>query len=158
MQNLLRCSSFQTLRSGGGESVLTWKSPLSIGFDVVLGVLPAIYFAVVSLIFLFDSELHHTFNDLLGRLTFFGIGLSGLVTTLSLIYVTFAREHTANKFFFKIILGFGIFLAIFVPLLLWILNLIKQISLNYSLIGFITALEIPIVIVAIKHIYLLSRA
>lgn len=138
--------------------MLTWKSPLSIGFDIVFGVLPAIYFAVVSLFFLFSSELNQVFNNFFGHLTFLGIGLFGLITALSLIYVIFARENTANKFFFKIILSFGILLAIFVPILLWILNLTNQTNLSYPLIGFITAVEIPIVIVAIKHIYLLSRA
>jgi hypothetical protein len=149
---------FQMIFWSGGESMLTWKSPISIGFDIVFGILPAAYLALVSSMLLFNSELRHVFSDLSGTLTISGIGLIGLTTTLSLIYVTFARENTVNRVIFKTILGLGVFLAVFVPAFLWILNLTNQTTFAYSLVGFIIAVEIPIVIVAIKYIYLLSRA
>jgi hypothetical protein len=142
----------------GGESMLTWKSPISIGFDIVFGVLPAIYLALVSSTLLFSLDSRQIFSDLIGTLTIFSIGLIGLVTTLSLIYVIFTRENTLNRTIFKATLGLGVFLAVFVPAFLWILNLINRSTSAYSVIEFIIAVEIPIVIVAIKHIYLLSRA
>lgn len=138
--------------------MLTWKSPLSIAFDVVFGVLPAIYFAVVSIFFLFDSGLLRIWGNSLSKIILLSIGLIGLITTLSLIYVIIARENTVQKPVLQIILITGVILAVFVPILLLTLSSTNQIDLPYSLIGLIAAVETPVVIVAIKHIYLLSRA
>jgi hypothetical protein len=58
--------------------MMTWKSPLSIGFDVVFGLLPGIYLAFVSLVVLFDPELGRAITSP-ERLLFSSIGVVGLI-------------------------------------------------------------------------------
>jgi hypothetical protein len=137
--------------------MMTWKSPLSIGFDVVFGLLPGIYLAFVSLVVLFDPELGRAITSP-ERLLFSSIGVVGLIALTALMYVSLARGNTRHKPVFKIILGAGIALALFVPTLLFGMNIINDLDSPTGLIGFIAAVETPVVIVAIKHIIMLTRA
>jgi hypothetical protein len=137
--------------------MMTWKSPISIGFDILFGVLPALYLVFVCLLLLLDPELRRAIGPA-PSMIISSYSVLGLVTSIGLIYVSFARGGTQHKPILKVVLTAGVMLAFLIPFSLWISNFINRIDNAYQLIGFIAAVETPVVIVAIKHIFMLTRA
>jgi hypothetical protein len=137
--------------------MMTWKSPISLGFDLLFGVLPALYLVFVCLLLLLDPD----FRRAIGPAPSFIVSIFsvlGLIASIGLIYVSLARGKTQHKPILRVVLAAGVALAFLVPSSLWISNLINRIDSAYQLIGFIAAVETPVVIVAIKHIVMLTRA
>jgi hypothetical protein len=137
--------------------MMTWHSPISIGFDILFGVLPALYLVFVCVLLLLDPELPRAIGPAPSMLVS-GYSVLGLIASMGLIYVSVARGKTQHKPILKVVLVAGVALAFLVPLSLWISNFINRIDSVYQLIGFVSAVETPVVIVAIKHIFMLTRA
>jgi hypothetical protein len=146
-----------TASSIARQVLMTWNSWLSFGFDLIFGVLPALYLAFVCLLLLLDPELRRAIGTAPSMIVS-GYSVLGLIASIGLIYVSLARGKTQHKPILKVVLAAGMALAFLVPLSLWISNLINGIDSVYQLIGFIAAVETPVVIVAIKHIFMLARA
>jgi hypothetical protein len=141
---------------------MTWNSPLSVGFDILFGVfftgIPftalcaiGVFYAFAEVLALFTSGP----KDPLGVLLDLSVSLAGLLGTLSVIYVTFARGNTPAKPVFIAALVLGI-LASFAAPIFFAANAEKFGTDLFS--KLVIALELPIVIVAIKHIFMLTRA
>jgi hypothetical protein len=141
--------------------MMTWNSPLSVGFDILFGVfftgIPlaalsafGLYYALASVPALFTNGP----KDPLGILAFSSIGLVGLIGSVSVIYVTFARGNTPAKPVFIAGLGIGILASLIAPVF-FALNAEKFGTNLFS--KLVIAAEIPIVIVAIKHVFMLTR-
>jgi hypothetical protein len=142
--------------------MIAWNSPLSVGFDILFGVfftgIPfaalsafGLYYALAAVPALFTDGP----KDPQGILIYSTAGLVGLIGSLSVIYVTFARGSTPAKPIFIAGLGLGILASLIAPIF-FALNAEKFGTNLFSKL-FIAA-EIPIVIVAIKHIFMLTRA
>jgi hypothetical protein len=134
--------------------MMNWNSTPSRVFDVLFGVLPALFFGFwaaigcYSTLTFFGSKFN---SDGLGIILLFFISLCGLLACLSLIYVSVARENTRSKMLIIGLLALGIaastILFIFPSPLAYIDNL--RIVFPFF--------AISLVLVAAKHIYLLSR-
>jgi hypothetical protein len=146
-----------TASSIARQVLMTWNSWLSFGFDLIFGVLPALYLAFVCLLLLLDPELRRAIGPAPSMIVS-GYSVLGLIASIGFIYVSLARGKTQHKPILKVVLAAGVALAFLVPSSLWISNFINRIDNVYQLIGFIFAVETPVVIVAIKHIIMLTRA
>jgi hypothetical protein len=140
---------------------MTWNSPLSVGFDILFGVFfTGVPFAALSAIGVVYAlaEVLALFTggpkDLLGILIDLSVSLAALLGTISVIFVTFARDNTPAKPVFITGLALGI-LASFAAPIFFAANAEKFGTVFFS--KLVIALELPIVIVAIKHIFMLTR-
>jgi hypothetical protein len=132
------------------QVLMTWNSWLSFGFDLIFGVLPALYLmilcgALLSLI---------PYLDPITRWVTSSAAVLGLITSFAVIYVSLARGNTRHKPVLKNLLMAGVTLALVVPVSLIGLDATGR----NDWIGLIVAVETPVVIVAIKHIFMLTRA
>jgi hypothetical protein len=162
------------------KQMLTWNSPLSIGFDVVLGVLPALMLSVFGALGVFGAIL-----DFFGpsdaavrsHLTAQGydsgeikmsiaeiyrtspeeglIGFLGLITCLAMIVVTLKRSRVQPKWLYTVGLFLGVCIVAYTIFETFILNVTASKPANV-LSNFYLVL-VPIMIVAIKHIVMLTR-
>jgi hypothetical protein len=141
---------------------MTWNSPLSVGFDILFGVfftgVPftalcaiGVYSALAAIPALFTNGP----KDLRAILLLLSISLAGLLGSVSVIYVTFARDNTPAKPVFVTALILGI-LASFAAPIFFAVNAEKFGTDLFS--KLVIAMELPLVIVAIKHIFMLTRA
>ena len=131
------------------KSVWSWNSPLSIGFDVIFGVIPAVGFGFISFILFIYSVKTPSPQNLQSFLLPLILGLGGSVASAELIFITFNRRAKIDKRITIFFLLFGIFFALY----------IFYISLRYlNSIFVVSSALISISIVAIKHILMLSRA
>ncbi len=134
---------------------MSWNSPSSVAIDFVFGVLPALFCGfwaaigcwITGLLFMRQNKA-----DDVDFFIIFCISLSGLLACLSLIYVTFARENTRSKVLHTIFLVLGIVTSILLLIFPSPVNLVQ--SLN----SFFPYLAISLVLIAAKHIFMLSRA
>lgn len=133
---------------------MNWNSMSSRIFDVLFGVLPALFFGFWAAFGCYATATFFTQqlnSDRLGIVLLFLISLIGLFACLSLIYVSFARESTRSKNLHIGFLALGIaasFVLFLFPSPLGFINNLKTIFPFVS---------ISLVLVAAKQIYLLSR-
>jgi hypothetical protein len=140
---------------------MTWNSPLSVGFDILFGVfftgVPFTALCAIGVLYALAEVLALFANgpkDLLGVLLDLSVTLAGLLGTLSVIFVTFARDNTPAKPVFVTALILGI-LASFAAPIFFAVNAEKFGTDLFS--KLVIAMELPLVIVAIKHIFMLTR-
>jgi uncharacterized membrane protein len=125
--------------------MIAWNSPLSIGFDIVFGVLPALFLGVLSLLFCFSVLKNMAYSESQAfALTW---SVCGIVATYSMVHVSITRTKTKNKILFIACLALGIATAAFTTH-----EEAKFFSTN------LFQLPVFISIVAIKHIIMLTRA
>ena len=146
------------MKKSRAKSLWSWNSSLSIGFDVIFGVIPAVlvgfygitlgFIAPIGLIF-----VNSRFQDVPGYLGVACLGLGGFLACTSLIWVTFRRTKIKLKTapFYGLWLGFVV--AFFI--LIWSFS---QPRYYFRDTFMFFALLSPVVVVAIKHIIMLSRA
>ena len=140
------------------KSLWTWNSPLSIGFDILFGVLPAVLLGFYGITYGFINPIgllfmNSRFQDAPLYLGVACLGLGGFLACLSLIWVTFQRTKIKriSALFYGLWLGFVV--AFFI--LIWSFS---QPRYYFRDIFMFFALLSPVVVVAIKHIIMLSRA
>ena len=128
---------------------MTWNSPLSVGFDILFGVLPALYLGALSVVFCYLTirNMAHPENQ--------GLVLAwtacGLIASYSMVHVSITRAKTKHKHFLIACLALGIITAAFT-------KYITQTQLTIPNIDPLQYVLIAISIVAIKHIAMLTRA
>jgi uncharacterized membrane protein SirB2 len=129
--------------------MIAWNSPVSVGFDILFGVLPALYLGVASIVFCYFTiqNIAHPENQWL--LLVFTV--CGIIAAYSMIHVSVARARTKNKNFFITCLALGIVTAGFT-------EYIAKTQLTVNSIYPLQYVLIAISIVAIKHIVMLTRA
>jgi hypothetical protein len=144
------------------KQMLTWDSPLSFWMDITLGVLPVAFFSVYSLlavilsiiqIFNFGSETELT--NRLWVVLIIVTGSLGLVSSLSLVYSSFARGHTKQKR--MVIIGLIALICFSSVVMLGSLSNIIETRPPGST-PFLIISVATIVLIAIKHIIMLTRA
>ncbi len=133
---------------------MTWKSTLSKSFDFVCGLLPAVFFGCWALIGTVVSLIYLTSSDsIVTSLLLLGVSSVGWIACISLGIVLTTREKTVNKVLHIIFLVTGI--IILVPVIFIVLTQQNFDNTLYLLLPFSA---ISLVFVAIKSIFLLSRA
>ena len=132
--------------------MMTWNSPLSIGLDVVFGVIPAIIFGFYSFIFsaMAFLALTSTSQIYLTNFTTLALGFLSLSSYLSIFYVTATRNKVRNKIICLFLLVFCIFYSAWTG--------IRFVSLQESWRTLALLGSISVILVAIKHIIMLTRA
>jgi hypothetical protein len=127
--------------------MIAWNSPLNTGFDIVFGVLPALY-GILSIVgfMISPNNLENLKNPFL-TLSLMG---GGAVSAFGVIRVTFARESASPKQFYVVILVIGLFIALTSSVLL-------SESFTVLMPEAFRFCFISISIVAIKHIIMLTR-
>jgi hypothetical protein len=163
------------------KQMLTWNSPLSIGFDVVLGVLPAVMLSLFGALACFGAILDFfapSDDAVRSRLTAQGydsgeikmniaeiyrtspeeglIGFLGLIACLAMIVVTFRRSRVQPKWLYAFGLFLGICIVAYSLFETFILKAPSSIPAN--LLSNFYLVLVPIPSVAIKHIFMLTRA
>jgi hypothetical protein len=142
------------------KQMLNWDSPLSIGFDFLFGLIPAMYWGLMSFFGIILSLV--SIPDLLfGRLSSsWGVkeyfeSFFGFYACISMFYITIQRSRAVKKRIFILGLSTGIivcFVSFFAPPTTIQYDLTNSAALFLLLITFLPA------IVAIKHIIMLTRA
>jgi predicted membrane channel-forming protein YqfA (hemolysin III family) len=123
------------------KQMLTWDSRLSLWTDIILGVLPALIFGYLSIIGLSVTvpEIQDWLSGENRRVMlgpeFFFMSLFGLLACYSIVHVTSTRDRTRPKWLFVLLLSIGILIGS------------RALPVSLSLIA-----------IAIKHMYLLTRA
>ena len=137
------------MKESRAKSLWSWNSPLSIGFDVIFGVIPAIVFGYLSLFpltyYLLNFQGFSLTLSGLGELLFgFFWNFANFFACFFLIYITFNRTTKVAK-------------PIVIPLLL--IGFCTSIYFTFNLgFSFVSIAAISIAMVAVKHITMLSRA
>ena len=137
------------MKESRAKSLWSWNSSLSIGFDVIFGVIPVVVFGFISFILFIDSVKTPSLQNLQSFLLPLILGLGGSIASADLIFITFNRKAKIDK---RITIFFLLFGILFVLYILYI-------SLRYlNALPILFIALISILIVAIKHILMLSRA
>ena len=148
-------------KRGWLERMLTWDSGSSFWIDMIFGVLPAIFSIIYSLVFVFLSAAlgfkNNTGTELPNYLWYafsFVMGSLGLISSLSLLYSSFARSRTKQK---KWVIS-GLIALIGLSSIVIVGSLFSAIEIRPTgsaplLIISVTAMALT----AIKHIVLLTR-
>ena len=134
------------------QRLTRWKSMQSRVFDIVFGVLPALFFGFWAGFGAVATTAAKNNTDGIGVLTFFATCILGLSACLSMIYVSLARENTHSRKLHIVLLTLGIVVTIIFFVFPSPLAYFSQLSRVFPI------LSIALVLVATKHIYLLSRA
>jgi hypothetical protein len=129
--------------------MMTWNSPLSIGFDILFGALPALYLGVTSIVFCYLTirNMAHPENQWL----LLAFTVCGIIAAYSMVHVSIARAKTKNRNFFIACLALGVVTAGFT-------EYVAKTQLTVNSIYPFQYVLIAISIVAIKHIAMLTRA
>ena len=138
------------MKKSRAKSLWSWNSPLSIGFDVIFGLIPAVFFGICSGFGLFAA-----INLGLKSWEFVGLvilGIIGLIACYSLIHVTVTRGNSKSKFLFRNFIAVGLVSVVVVMIFALTIGFA-----NFD-VFLVLLLLISISIVAIKHIIMLSRA
>lgn len=131
------------------RSVYGWNSIPSIGFDVIFGVIPAIWYSL-PLANGFLALASNNFFYAIYYIFFLGVYIFPLC---SLITVSLCRNKTLFKGLHIFLLSLGILVAVWLnTLTIFSSSMQKDSSFFYFL------LLIPAIFVAVKHIFMLSRA
>jgi hypothetical protein len=144
------------------KQMLAWDSPLSFWMDITLGVLPVAFFSVYSLIavilgigLLFNNYSATELPNRLWNVLIIVMGSLGLVSSLSLVYSSFARGHIKQKRI--VIIGLIALICFSSVVMLGLLsNIIETHPLGST--PFLIISVAAIVLIAIKHIIMLTRA
>jgi hypothetical protein len=143
--------------------LLTWNSPFSIGLDFFFGFLPAMPLLFLCLLgTAITGQSFATFflpanqqpRDSFSLIAFL-MPLSGAFACSSLIVVTVWRAGTKAKWLFVLGLSIGVCIAAKLTFETLIVLLMQRTELGFLP---LPMLAIPMAIVAIKHIFMLTRA
>jgi drug/metabolite transporter (DMT)-like permease len=144
------------------KQVLAWDSPLSFWMDITLGVLPVAFFSVYSLIavilgmaMIFNTDPATELQNRLWIVLITVTSSLGLVSSLSLVYSSFARGHIKQKR--MVIIGLIALICFSSVLMLGSLSNIIETHPPGST-PFLIISVAAIVLIAIKHIIMLTRA
>jgi drug/metabolite transporter (DMT)-like permease len=144
------------------KQVLAWDSPLSFWMDITLGVLPVAFFSVYSLIavilgmaMIFNTDPATELQNRLWIVLITVTSSLGLVSSLSLVYSSFARGHIKQKR--MVIIGLIALICFSSVLMLGSLSNIIETRPPGST-PFLIISVAAIVLITIKHIIMLTRA
>jgi hypothetical protein len=144
------------------KQMLNWDSPLSFWLDITLGVLPVAFFSIYSLIavilgidLIFNNYSATELPNRLWNVLIVVMGSLGLVSSLSLVYSSFARGHTKQKR--MVIIGLIALICFSSVVMLGSLSNIIETRPPGST-PFLIISVTTIVAIAIKHIFMLTRA
>jgi hypothetical protein len=137
--------------------MLRWDGFLARAFDVAFGVFPALYYLGFSVIgILFSISAMSLSQEKLLAGGFLVMSLFGLGACCSVIYVTVARGKTRYKKVNAMVLGIGILVYAILMIDSVPQSFIYESDFNLSKILVVFS-GVPLYIVAVKHIFLLSR-
>ena len=133
--------------------MLTWHSPSSFWTDMVFGVAPAVLFVFMSAYALVVAVVF-TRNDAQNPevLGLYALAVPGFVSSLSLMYSSFARDGTRFKHWVIASLALGLLCAAYLAYFL-----VFRLGFRNDLLVFLLP-ALSVALVAAKHIVLLSRA
>jgi drug/metabolite transporter (DMT)-like permease len=144
------------------KQVLAWDSPLSFWMDITLGVLPVAFFSVYGLIavilgmaMIFNTDPATELQNRLWIVLITVTSSLGLVSSLSLVYSSFARGHIKQKR--MVIIGLIALICFSSVLMLGSLSNIIETRPPGST-PFLIISVAAIVLITIKHIIMLTRA
>jgi hypothetical protein len=129
--------------------MMAWNSRLSIGFDILFGILPALYLGVTSIVFSYLTIQNTALTE--NQWLFLAFTVCGIAAAYSMVHVSATRAKTKNRNVFIACLALGILTAGFT-------EYVAKTQLTINSIYPLQYVLVAISIVAIKHIFMLTRA